>query len=109
MRNPPAFWSVVVGLLALAALPAAIAYADWSGRLELISAGAAVPVTLLLGLVAVGLARRGEQRAQLTLLRRSGSASARLGKILGTLALLVGGAGLTALVVYFGLTYRGGT
>jgi hypothetical protein len=109
MKNAPAVWSVIVGLLAVAAVPATVAYADQSGRLELIWAGAAVPVALVLGLLAHGLARRGRRRAELMLLRRSGSGAARFGSILGTLALLIGGAGVTALVVYALLTYRGGT
>ena len=108
MRNAPAVLSVVVGLLAIAALPATVVYADRSGRLELIWAGAAVPVALVLGLLAHGLARRGRRRAELTLLGRTGSRAARLGSILATLALLIGGAGVTALVVYALLTYRGG-
>ena len=109
MRNVPAVCSVVVGLLAAASLPAAVAYAYWSDRLQLIWAGAAVPVALVLGLVALALASRGERRARLTLLPHSGSLGARAGRLLAILALLLAGSGLTALAVYAALTYRGGS
>jgi hypothetical protein len=107
MKNAPAVWSVVVGLLGVASLPAAVAYADRSERVELLWAGVAVPVAALLGLVAVALARRGRRRAELTLTRRSGARWALLGRLLGTLALLLAGSGITALAVYVLLTYRG--
>jgi hypothetical protein len=100
---------VLVGLLAAAALPAAVAYAYWSERVPLIWAGAAVPGAALLGLIALALARRGERQARMTVLRRSGSPSARIGRLLATLGLLFAGSGLTALVVYAALTYRGGS
>ena len=108
MRNTPAFASLLVGLLAAAALPAAVAYAYWSDRVQLIWAGVAVPGAVVLGLVALALARRAERRARMSLLRRSGSLSARLGRLLAMLGLLFAGSGLTALAVYAALTYRGG-
>jgi hypothetical protein len=109
VRNAPAVWSVVVALLAVASLPAAAVYADRSERVELLWAGVAVPIAALLGLAAIALARRGRRRAELGVLRRSGARSARLGSLLGTLALLLAGSGVTALVVYALLTYRGGS
>jgi hypothetical protein len=109
VRNAPAFWSLVVGVLAVAAVPATVAYAYWSERLDLIWGGAAVPAALLLGVGALVLARRGERLAGLTLVRRTGSAAARAGRLLGIAALLVAGAGVTALAVYVGLTHRGGS
>jgi hypothetical protein len=109
MSNAAAVWSIVVGLLAAASLPAVVAYAYWSERLPLIWAGVAVPVAIVLGLIALALAQRGERRARMTLVRRSGALSARLGRLLGTTALLLAGSGLTALAVYAALTYRGGS
>jgi hypothetical protein len=108
-RNTPALGSVLVGLLAAAALPATVAYAYWSDRLPLIWAGVAVPVAIVLAVIALALARRGERRAGMTLLRRSGSFSARLGRLLAILGLVLAGSGLTALAVYAALTYRGGS
>ena len=109
MRNTPAFFSVLLGLLAAGAIPAAVVYADRSPSVELISAGVAVPVAFVLGLAAIASARRGRRRAQMTLLRRSGSASARVGRVLGLLGVLLAATGAVALAVYEILTYRGGT
>jgi hypothetical protein len=106
LRNAPAVWSVLLGLLATAAVPAAVYYADRSARVELIWAGAAVPVALLLGLGALWAARAGRRRAQLSV-RRSGSAAARLGRLLGVLGLIVGGTGAISLLLYAILSYRG--
>jgi hypothetical protein len=108
MRNAPAVWSVLLGLLATASVPAAVYYADRSPRVELIWAAVAVPVALLLGLGAVWAARAGRRRSQLTV-SRCGSAVARLGRLLGVLGLILGGTGAIALLVYAILTYRGRT
>ena len=108
MRNAPAVWSVLLGLLATLAIPAAVVYADRSPRVELIWAGLAVPVAALLGLAALGTARAGRRRAQLTL-RRSGARTAVLGRFLGLFGLLFAGTGTISLVVYAILTWRGRT
>jgi len=108
VRNAPAVWSVLLGLLATAAVPAAVYYADRSARVELIWAGVAIPVALVLGLGAVLASRAGRRRAQLTL-RRTGSALSRTGRLLGVLGLVVGGTGVISLLVYAILTYRGRT
>jgi len=108
MRNAPAVWSVLLGVLATAAIPAAVVYADRSPSVELIWAGAAVPVAALLGLAALGAARAGRRRAQLTL-RRSGARTATLGRFLGLFGLLFAGTGTISLVVYAILSWRGRT
>jgi hypothetical protein len=108
MRNAPAVWSVLLGVLATAAIPAAVVYADRSPSVELIWAGAAVPVAALLGLAAMGAARAGRRRAQLTL-RRSGARTATLGRFLGLFGLLFAGTGTISLVVYAILSWRGRT
>ena len=104
VRNAPASWSVVVGLLGAASLPAAVvSLVD----IDLIWAAAAIPVAAVLGLAAIALARSGRRRAELSLLHRSGIAAARIGRTLGILALLLAGSGATALLVYAVLSYRG--
>jgi len=108
MRNAPAVWSVLLGLLATAAIPAAVVYADRSPSVELIWAGAAVPVAALLGLAAMGAARAGRRRAQLTL-RRSGARTAVVGRFLGLFGLLFAGTGAISLIVYAILSWRGRT
>src|SRR5215208_359480 len=107
MRNPPAVWSVLLGLLAVAAIPAAAVYADRSARVQLIWAGIAVPAAFVLGLLAIAAARAARRRAQMTLLGPRGSTTARVGSLLGTLGLLLAGTGSIALLVYAILTYRG--
>ncbi|HEY2937554.1 MAG TPA: hypothetical protein VGJ25_13200 [Gaiellaceae bacterium] len=106
MRNAPALWSLLLGLLAAAALPAAVAYTYSSETLQLIWAGVAVPVAFVLGVAALAAARAGERRARMTLLRRSGSALARIGRLLGLLGVLLAGTGAIALAVYGILTWR---
>ena len=108
MRNAPALWSVLLGLLATLAIPAAVVYADRSPRVELIWAGVAVPVAALLGLAALFAARAGRRRAQLTL-RRSGARIAVMGRFLGLFGLLFTGTGTISLVVYAILSWRGRT
>ena len=108
MRNAPAVWSVLLGLLATLAIPAAVVYADRSPRVELIWAGVAVPVAALLGLAALGAARAGRRRAELTL-RRTGARTAVLGRFLGLFGLLFAGTGTISLIVYAILTWRGRT
>ena len=109
MRNAPASWSVVAGLLGAAAVPIAVVIADRRADIELLWAAVAVPFALVLGLAAIALARRGRRKAQLTLVRQSGAAASRVGRILGILALLLAGSGVTALLVYALLSYRGRT
>jgi hypothetical protein len=108
MRNAPALWSVLLGLLATAAIPAAIVYADQSPRVELIWEGVAVPVAALLGLAAMGAARAGRRRADLTV-RRSGARTAVVGRFLGLFGLLFAGTGAISLAVYAILSWRGRT
>jgi len=106
MRNAPAVWSVLLGLLAAAAIPVAVAYADRSPRVELIWAGVAVPLAALLGLAALAAARAGRRRAERTL-RRSGARTAVVGRLLGLIGLVFAGTGAISLVVYAILSWRG--
>ena len=108
MKNAPALWSVLLGLLATAAIPVAVAYADRSPRVELIWAGAAVPVAACLGIAALGASRAGRRRAERSL-RRSGARTAVLGRLLGLFGLLLAGSGAISLIVYGILTWRGRT
>jgi hypothetical protein len=81
-----AWASVVVGLLAVAALPAAILASRFSERFELLHAAGAIPVAAVLALTALGLARRARRRLGWTL-ARGRHAAARTGRVLGVLAL----------------------
>jgi hypothetical protein len=99
-RRGGARWSVVLGLLSLAALPAAIAATRWSKAYELIDAAAAIPVAILLGIVAIVLARRARNHGQRTLAGVKGARPARIGRLLGLTGLLVGITGAMAIGVF---------
>jgi hypothetical protein len=81
--------SVFLGLLSVALLPAAIAATRWSREYELLHAAAAIPVALLLGVLAVALSRRARSRLGPTLGRPRGARTARLGRLLGILGILL--------------------
>jgi hypothetical protein len=103
-RNGRAAASLLVGLLAVAVLPSAIAVAERGDRFELIEAGYAVPAALLLGVAAVWLARRASRRVERTLGRVGGLGVARTGRALGVLGIMLGLSGAIALGVYLVLT-----
>jgi hypothetical protein len=88
-RRPGAWsaWlSVFFGVVAVAALPAAIVFSRFSERFELLHAAGAIPVAAVFGLVALALARRARRRLRWTL-ARSRHRAARVGRMLGVLAL----------------------
>ena len=93
--------SVLVGLLAVATMPAAIAATRWSREYELLHAGFAIPVAALLGLAAVALARRARARLAPTLGHPKGTRTARLGRVLGLLGFLLALTGAGSLAVYW--------
>jgi hypothetical protein len=92
--------SVLVGALATAALPAAIAATRWSDAYELLHAAAAIPVAAVLGLVAVLLARRARSRLAPTLGHPRGTRTARAGRLLGLLGFLLALTAAGSLAVY---------
>jgi hypothetical protein len=89
-KRSPGRWSawlsVFFGLLAVAALPAAIGYSRFSEEFELLHAAWAIPVAAALGLFSLGLARRARRQLRSTLVRGR-HAAARLGRALAVLAL----------------------
>jgi hypothetical protein len=99
-RNVRAGASVLVGLVAVAALPAAIAAAEVLERIDLLNAGYAVPVAGVLAIATLLLARAGRLRFERTLGRVGGRRTARVGKALGLLALALAASGTVALVTY---------
>jgi hypothetical protein len=79
---------VLVGLLALLAIPGGVVLARYSSRVTLInSAYGSIPVALLLGASASMLAKRGRERALWTLGRSGGEVNARVGRILAVAAM----------------------
>ena len=91
-RPEPNGWArgaVLFGLLGVAAVPAAVAVAQRSDAVELLHAAAAIPVAAVLGVVALVLGSRGRRQVHFTLGRVGGDGLARLGRLLGGLALYV--------------------
>ena len=77
---------MLFGVLAVAALPAAILYSRFSERFELLHAAWAIPAAAGLGLISLGLARRARRQLRFTLVRGR-HAAARAGRALAVLAL----------------------
>jgi len=96
--------SVLFGLLSLAILPVAIAATRWSRGYELLDAGFAIPVALLLGALAVSLARRARKGQARTLGPAPGGRSARVGRVLGMAGFLLAVTAAMAVGVYFVLS-----
>ena len=86
-RNRRATASVVIGIAAVAVVPAAIAASEYFAELTLVQACASAVLAALLGCVALRQARRGKETAQLTLGRSGGERTAKLGRALGILSL----------------------
>jgi hypothetical protein len=103
-RRSGARWSVVLGLLSLAALPAAVTATRWSNGYDLLDSAAAIPVAIVLGILAIVLARRARNRSRLTLAGVRGARTARLGRLLGLTGLLVGITGAMAVGVFLVLS-----
>ena len=106
--NPRATWSVVCGLLSLAAVPAGIALARETRPVTLVNSSGSVVVTVLLGFSAIVLARRARERIEITLGRAGGKGAARIGRALGVLGLLAGVTAALALGFYGLLTLFAG-
>jgi len=105
--NGRAVGSVLAGLAATATMPLAILATRYSGSYELLHAGFAIPVAVLLGAVAVGLGRSALKLDDIRLGRAGGRRAARLGRALGVLGISLAATCAVALAVYGILTYLG--
>jgi hypothetical protein len=105
MRNDAARGSLLCALLGLALPVAAFTAARQLGRVTLVQATAATCGSLVLGLLAVGLARRARRNLDYTFGRTGGRGTARAGKLLGVLATCIGCAAAVALGSYSLLRY----
>jgi hypothetical protein len=103
-RNPRAVGSVLVGVLSLLVIPGGIYAARELEAVTLINSSGTVALAMVLGLAAVVLARRGRERAAITLGRAGGEQAARIGRLLGILGICVGITGALALGFYALLT-----
>ena len=81
-------------------MPAATISTRYSADYELIQAGFAIPVAVVLGVAALVLARRAVERDRATLGRAGGIGAARVGRILGILGVSLGASATVSLIVY---------
>lgn len=105
--NGRAVASLLVGLAAVATMPLAILATRYSGSYELLHAGFGIPVAVLLGVLAIVLARGALRLDDVRLGRAGGRRLARLGRALGVLGISLGATCAVALAVYGILTYLG--
>jgi hypothetical protein len=102
--SPSANGSVVLGLLAVAAIPVAVVASRYVTTIPLLRGlYAGVPAALLLGLLARVAAGRAGRSLQLSLGRGGGRKAARAGRILGFAGLYLGAMGALALGIYTAL------
>jgi hypothetical protein len=104
-HNHAARGALVCGLLGVALPVAAFAAAHQLQRVSLVQATAASCGSVVLGLAAFLLARRGRLNLDRTLGRVGGRGTARAGQALGFLALCIGVAAAVALGFYELLTH----
>ena len=105
--NGRAVASIVVGVLAVATMPVAILATRYSDSYDLLHAGFAIPVAVLLGALAIGLARSALRHDDLRLEQAGGRGMARVGRALGVLGIALGATALVSVSVYGFLTYLG--
>ena len=99
-RNNAARASLVLALLGLVLPVAAFAAANRLQEVTLVQATGATCFSVLLGGAAVLLARRGLRNVERTIGRAGGEGTARVGRLLGMIALCVRLAASIALGVY---------
>jgi hypothetical protein len=99
-RNDAARGSVLLALLGLVLPVAAFAAARRLGQVTLIQATGATCASAVLGAAAILLARRGVRNIERTIGRMGGEATARVGRLLGLIALCLGLTAGIALGVY---------
>ncbi|MBD0349063.1 MAG: hypothetical protein ICV59_07915 [Thermoleophilia bacterium] len=97
--------SLLLGLPALAVLPAAVAVSDRTDRYSLLEAGFAVAPAAVLALAAIGLAGRARRRQRAAVGRVRGLRAAQIGRLLGWLGFYLAATGALALGVYWLETY----
>lgn len=99
--NPAAQLAVVLGAAAVLVIPAAIAASWYVPRLALIDAVyGSVSAAVVLGLLAVGAARRARRRLALSLGRAGGEGAARAGRTLALVGLYLGATGIVAIAFF---------
>ena len=106
MSNARATACVLVGVLATAAMPVAVYGTRYFEQYELLHAGLAIPVALVLSLLALALGRAAKTQEAITLGRAGGRKLVQVGRSLALIGIWMGGACLVALAVYGLLEYQ---
>jgi malonyl CoA-acyl carrier protein transacylase len=88
-------------------LPLAIYVTRYSSRYELLHAGFAIPLVVVLGAAALALARRDRRRSAVSIAPAGGRGVATAGHVLGIVGLCLAASALVALGVYGLLEYVG--
>jgi hypothetical protein len=96
-----AVFSVLVGVVALATVPAAIAAAEVFDVVTLLQSSVAIVPTFVLAFLAIYLGRRARRTIERTLGRVRGYKVALVGRILGYLALYVAVTASISLATYY--------
>lgn len=99
-RNRRASASLVIGVIAVAIVPIAIAASRFFDEITLVRACASAVLSAALGIFAIVLARRGRETAQRTLGRSGGVGAARIGRWLGLIAIWLAATTGLALAFY---------
>ena len=105
--NGRAVAAVLLGLLSAATMPVAILATRYSESYDLLHAGLAIQLAVLLGIVAIRIGAGALRHDDVRLGRAGGRRLARLGRALGVLGLSLAATALVALSVYGLLTYLG--
>ena len=105
--NARAVGAVLVGLLSSATMPLAILATRYSASYDLLHAGFAIPVGVLLGMLALRLARGALRHDDVRLGRAGGRRAARVGWALAVLGIALAATCVVALAVYGLLNYLG--
>lgn len=88
-------------------LPIGVYASRFSDTFDLIHAGFLIPIVVVLGVVAIALARRTRRRTSVSLTGGAGQGLASAGRVLGIIGLCVAASALVALGVYGLLEYVG--
>jgi hypothetical protein len=102
--NPRALASVLVGAASVLSVPAGFLVADRTS-VTIVQSGVSAAPGILLGIVAIVLARRGRERFELTIGRAGGRLAARIGRWLGIVGICVAITAALALAFFGVLTW----
>ena len=87
----------MAGLASVATLPVAVYGTRFSDSYDLLHAAFAIPVTVVLGLVAMALARRARVRTAVSLAGEGGGGVATAGRFLGIIGLCMAASAIVSL------------